>query len=590
MQRGQTTKAELALGLALDLWDGSRLDQAVRISKFELSEELFLSKPVGGGRWPRDRPLSMPSDAAATESPFSNPRGSKRGACDRCRGQKLRCLREDQSQDSHQAPCVRCFKAGATCSFGTPKRAGRPSTSHAASPQQRRGNGGGIQKEGGMASRPALNTRGHSGFSDNHADGGQNRRGPGGRGSGRLFGENTADQESEGETEGTTLAHALSPSSLHDTSSILGGDNFDFPAFSASSTATLPWPDETLPSFYNNDAGEASGFDPYGPKYSWAFHSYQAQPMDIQIPSASPMSNEEKIRDAAVNAYETPAQTYSTNSQLFGASDEAMDLDLPSQSARTAPFNPTEALNSRPDRAQDWHGERGRVSASFGMSSTAQSAPSKDLPGKEAAIRPNKENLSVTEFQHRRMQELSELAMDLYAQLAANDPKNHQPTSSATATAFQDQLVGSVLKSSNTFLTLLTSFSEPTAPSSLPSRPPPSTPLINHNDSTCNSSDSGTSPSASVLDQDDPAMDEAVRRPHRRLSAGSSDDSKPPPTIDMTTVLQLLTCYMRIIHLHSIMHAHILDYLLAFLPPATRHVDSVSPRLPRHAGRRRLVG
>jgi len=524
--------------------------------------------------------MSTPEAAATTEASISNPHGSKRGACDRCRGQKLRCLRDDQSQASLQATCVRCFKAGATCSFGIPKRAGRPPGSNTPSPQQWRGNAVGKPKKGGMASRPTVNTSGYSGFFDGKEDEGQPRRGTGGRGSGRLLGENTPDQESEGETEHTTPLHALSPSSLHDTSNILGAVNFDYPAFSGSSTATLPWPDETLPSFYNNDAGEASGLEPFGPKYSWAFHHYQAQPMDIQLPTASPISIDEQSRDAGVNAYRTPAQTYSTNTQISGASDQAMDLDLPSRSAHTAPFNPAMALNARPGRARDRDRERTRVSASFGISSTAKSALFKDLLAeKQAGIKFDEKALSVNDIQHRRIQELSELAMDLYAQLAVNDAENHQPTSGATATAFQDQLVGSVLKSSNTFLTLLTSFSAPATPSST-FPPPPPTPSTDPNNSICSSSDSGASPSASALNYDDPAMDEPVPHPHHTLPASSSEDSRPPPQTDMTTVLQLLTCYIRIIYLHSIMHARILDYMLAFLPHTAQHVDSVPPVFP----------
>ncbi|MCJ1271054.1 hypothetical protein MMC22_010953 [Lobaria immixta] len=480
--------------------------------------------------------MSTPEDITTNRVSIPNPRGSKRGACDRCRGQKLRCLREDQSQDSPQATCVRCFKAGAICSYGIARRAGRSPGSSAPSPQQPRGNGVGKPKKGGMASRPTVNTSDHNAFFDSKADGRQDRRGAGGLGSGEF----TADQASEGEIEDTTPVHALSPLSLHDTSNIFGGVNLDFPAFSASSTATLSWPEETLPPFSNNDAGEASALEPFGSKCSWAFHHYQAQPIDIQRPTTSRVSNNKQSGDMGANAYGIPAQTCSTNAQISGASDEAMDLDLPSSTANFALF--------------------------------------KELAEKEVGIKIDENPLSVSEVQHRRMQELSELAMDLYAQLAAHDPENHQPTSGAIATTFQDQLVGSVLKSSNTFLTLLTSFSTPAAPSS-PFAPPP-TPSTSHNNSTCSSSDSGASPPASALDYDDPAMDEPAQHPHCKLPAGSSDDSKLPPQTDITTVLQLLTCYIRIIHLHSIMYARILDYMLAFLQHTTQHVDSVPPIFP----------
>lgn len=421
--------------------------------------------------------MSTSEGAATSQRSIENPHGSKRGACDRCRGQKLRCLREDQSQNSPQATCIRCFKAGATCSYGVIKRAGRCPGSKAPSPQERRENGGGKPKKGGMASRPTVSTSGHGAFFHNKAGGGQDWPGTGGQGSGRLLGEYSTDQESEGETEDITATHALSPFSLHDTSNILGG--VDFPILSPSSTAALPWPNEVLPPFSINDA-EASGLEPFAFNYGWAFN---------QRPTCSP-NNDEQPRDVGANAYGTHAQTCSTE--------------------------------------------------------------------KEAGIKFDGKAHSVYQIQHRRMQELSELAMDLYAQLADNDPEIHQPTSDATATTFQDQFIGSVLKSSNTFLTLLISFSAPSMNST---------------------SHSSASPS-SALDYDNPAIVELMQHPSSKRPAGIPDDSKQPTPIDMTTVLQLLTCHIRILHLHSIMHARILDYMLASLQHTAQHVDSVPPIFP----------
>lgn len=371
------------------------------------------------------------------------------------------------------------------------------------------------------------------------------------------------DQDSDGKTGGMIPNPALSPLSLHDTDG-LSGVNFDFPSFFASSsTATLPWPDEIMPTFFN-DAGEASSLESFSPKYSRAFHTYQTQPMDIQIPYASPISNDEQSKDVAFSACGTPTQTYSTNAQISRPPDEAMDLELPTENVHTAASNPTMALTRHMDR------DGTQVSASSGGGSTASSALLKDLAEKEARINYDEKTVSVNGFQQRRMQELSEFAMELYAQLAANDPQKHQPASSMTVTSFQDQLedaVGSVLKSSNTFLTLLTSFSTPTMPSS-PLFPPPPTLPTNHDNSTCSSSDSGVSPSSSIPNHDDPAQH--LRPKH---SASRSDDPRSPPSIDMAIVLQLLTCYMHIIHLHSIMHARILDYM-------TQHVDAIPPVFP----------
>lgn len=45
-------------------------------------------------------------------------------ACDRCRGQKLRCLRVGRSQNDEA--CARCQRAGALCVTSSPRRLGRP--------------------------------------------------------------------------------------------------------------------------------------------------------------------------------------------------------------------------------------------------------------------------------------------------------------------------------------------------------------------------------------------------------------------------------------------------------------------------------
>ena len=307
-------------------------------------------------------------------SKLPNPRPNKRGACDRCRGQKLRCLRDDQSRDSSQAPCVRCFKAGAICSYGIPKRAGRPPATHVShahvpsSQQQTKRNRGKKTKGSGIASRSILNTNGHhlTNFSNCQANGGRLRRGTDGQASGRLFQEtkkDTPDQESEEETDflETSPVGELSPSPLQITTTHLGGANFHFPVYFESANATLPWPDGNLSTFYNNDAGQTLGLEPFGPKYSWASRSYQAQGMDIQMPAVLPMSNDAQSKDMGTHVYGTTAQTYSTNGQMSGASDEAIDIDFLSSNAHTELFSPMETVQARPDLVRD--SDRSRAAA-----------------------------------------------------------------------------------------------------------------------------------------------------------------------------------------------------------------------------------
>ena len=97
--------------------------------------------PVSNGGFESSSPAFFRSKEMLISQldPFmANSRNSKRGACDRCRGQKLRCQPGGQSQDGATATCARCQRAGTACSYGIGKRPGRPSASSAAGAQPRR--------------------------------------------------------------------------------------------------------------------------------------------------------------------------------------------------------------------------------------------------------------------------------------------------------------------------------------------------------------------------------------------------------------------------------------------------------------------
>ena len=61
----------------------------------------------------------------------------RRFACDRCRGQKLRCLRDDVNQDS----CKRCCRAKVVCVSSSPLRMGRPARAAESTAAGRRSGG-----------------------------------------------------------------------------------------------------------------------------------------------------------------------------------------------------------------------------------------------------------------------------------------------------------------------------------------------------------------------------------------------------------------------------------------------------------------
>ena len=510
----------------------------------------------------------------STSAPLNlGPSAGKRAACDRCRGQKLRCIRDDQNSNSPQATCIRCFKAGATCSYDTGKRVGRSTACKSSAPQERRGNGHRISKVSGIASRSNGNPSGQSGYLDSKAGTWQDQHGSGNPSGGPE--EYTADQESERETEDTTPTYAQSPSSLHDSSNVLSEIDLDYSATSTSSTATLAWSDEIMTPFSYQDAEEASGFEPFGSKYGWAFHNNRAQPMDIQIPN----SNGEQHIDMGVRPYGIPAQYCPKDTLVAGLPDEAMDVELLTTSAHATSFDPTNAVNARSCRDRDGHRESAQFPQSSRMNVPASSSLLNDFAETEAEIKLDKESLSMDEMQHQLMQELSKLAMDLYAQLATSDPENHQPTSGGTVTAFQDHFIGSVLRSSDTFLTLLSSFSTPVTRSSSSSSLH-SASSASHRTTFYDFSDSGTSTSSLASEFNDEGMNETVQPSYSKRPAGNSDELEPPTPIDMATVLQLLTCYIRIVHLHSIMHARMLDYMSAFLQHNTQHVELIPPVFP----------
>ena len=455
---------------------------------------------------------------------------------------------------------------------------GRSLASKTSTPQERRGNGHRVSKVSGATLRSNANPNGQTGYLESKAGTPQDQHGSGNPSSNQLSEDYAADLESEREPEDTAPIYAQSPLSLHDSSNVLSEVDLDFPACTTSSTATLPWPDEIMTPFSYPDAEEASGFEPFGSKYGWAFHNNQAQPMDIQVPNTSPNSEGEKHRDMSVNTIGTSAQFCSKDAQIAGLTDEAMDVDLLTTGAHTA-FHPTNAVDARPCRDGDEHREWAHLSESSGLNAPANPVLFNDMVKAEAEIKLGKESLSVDGIQHRLMQELSKLAMDLYAQLATNDPENHQLTSGGTATAFQDHLIGSVLKSSDTFLTLLGSFSTPTRRSSSFSSFHFAS-STSYKPTIYDSSDSGTSTPSLASNMNDHGNNELVQHSCSKRPAGSSAELGPPPPIDMATVLQLLTCYIRIVHLHSIMHARMLDYMSTFLQHNTQRVELIPPVFP----------
>ena len=470
--------------------------------------------------------------------------GRKRGACDRCRGQKLRCISHSHSQDPSDTRCVRCAKAGADCTTAAPGRAGRPRTSPFSSLEEQKGKINRRNQNNRVASRVDFDAYRNGARVDSSTDGWR-----------KILQGNSVDGESSGNTDVMTPNHVTSSLPMHDSSDALGRVNLEVPA--------SLWSVETLPHPFHDDAGEVLDFAPLGLEFTGGFHDYHAQHTVTQALTASPTRDLGHFRDGSVDANETPAQR---------PSNEVMDIDMPDKSTLRAPLK---TPNPRPPRASNQNREEARMSVSSIMGSTADIALSMNSTREMTGTTLNEESLS--EVRHRRTQKLAELAVDLHAQVVNIDSDNRLHDSTVTATALRDQLVGSVLKSSITFSTLLDSFSTSTAtPSpSFTSSPTNFATFNNHDNLNSTFSDSDISASASSIEI--PVVNEAMHHPCDDPSTSCSDDPKASPSIDITIILQLVICYIHIIHLHSVMYSRILDYSVAFPPHCAHHLDPVFP-------------
>ena len=315
------------------------------------------------------------------------------------------------------------------------------------------------------------------------------------------------------------------------------------------------WFNETLSPLRRSDAEVTTALDPFDPGYGWPLENDSG----IQIPKSASGDGYKQFLDGSVDAFE--AQTTSAHSFTFDSPNEAMDFDYINPATHLARSQPMKTSKARHPEVGD--SETGKRQVYREASSIDTPAPPQGFLGRHAG----KDNEKL-ERNHRRIQELSELAMDLYRQLPVRDTENQTSIPGAAGTTFQHDLVGSVLKSSKTFVTVLSYFPESNAPSS----PAPSPSASRQNLASSPSDREGSSPLAPCRDEQDSVMSKDENRP-----SGCSDSGPA----DLTTVLELLACYMRLIHLHSVMHSHFLEYLLNCLPSRIdQSNDPIPPVFP----------
>lgn len=160
---------------------------------------------------------------------------------------------------------------------------------------------------------------------------------------------------------------------------------------------------------------------------------------------------------------------------------------------------------------------------------------------------------SQSDIQHRRMQELSELAMTLYSQVVETGSREE----AAPAHNLLHDLTGKVLKSSVKFLRLLTSSYLTKAAQS--SSHPPQESSTEEDISPAEASDFRFSPSCDTL-LTTPAWERSTSQDCSSTLCSGMDEAKPQQ-VDMTEVFSLLTCYIRILNLHSRLYSQFSDFL-----------------------------
>ena len=348
---------------------------------------------------------------------------------------------------------------------------------------------------------------------------------------------------------GEHLARSSNPSSMCESSNISNVEPLLFSAaYLATSNANLPWADEGITAFY--DGGDPSDLEPFGPEYTWPFPQTQTRTQDMEnrIPDPSPTRKDRQAQDTGINENNTML-SHIRRSNLERALSPCLATGRTMDSGSADSFE-SFSIQELHGKAQDTEMEAPTNLGIF----TPKSASLKDFVDKGEL--PFDNSFSVDEAQHRRMQELSDLGMNLYSQLNANGDTFGSP-------GLQSHFVGTVINSSATFLALLTSF-YPLTQSTMKR-------------SVFGTSDGRGSPSEASEFGDFTTDGRGQSHPWNRSVASSAcqDDSKPVPA-DMTTIFALLTCYIRIIHLHSILYSRIYDHLTA----SPRKGASVPPVFP----------
>ena len=457
------------------------------------------------------------ADAVDGSSSTRNTQG-KRAACDRCRGQKLRCLRESRGGNADSSKCIRCNTAGAVCSFSDSKRAGRPPASTSADSTARRGRA--KQAHVAHSSMKARHVEVNKGSQESIRDSRQKDGGNHLPLSGTSLNEEGDMDIGQISPADELLTQPLNPTSIPDTT-------WD-------TITDLPWIDEGVAAFY--DRGNLNNLDTFVNEFGWSLPASSMGSQLNQVPTST------LINHNPLNVPLIPP-------------DEVMSEPPPLTFASKS-FDPT--LSG--DREKDL------------MDFSTMNFGIKPKELHELEIKNPTELPLVSNDAHQwRTQELSELSMSLYSQLIANE-EYYQAQVLNGHLGPRENYVGNILKSSFAFLDILLSF----YPSSSIKRSPSKTSVFESSDGDISPSEASNYSDFSDFGASTGASDRSSNgqwkhntstavpstNPSKNNSTMCKEDSRPI-TADMPTIFQLLTCYIRIVHLHSIFYTQVHDCIIA---------------------------
>ena len=318
--------------------------------------------------------------------------------------------------------------------------------------------------------------------------------------------------------------------------------------------ADIPWIDDGMSVSYDPEiSANSTSLDTFIQGYNWSLPACSSDGQFSQIEPSSfvnnPMAGHVKVGHDLMS--DTPSSTFA---------GKALD--------------PRIFLKNREG------GEGSTNSNLMDLRPKSENAP------KKSGILSSELSLSGRGDHYQRMQELYELGMKLNTQVFGNE--DYLQTQLSTNSAIPcEQFVGDILKSSVTFLKILRSFYSPATVSH-------SIPITSGFDS-C---DGEISPSeaSTFSDFSDIATTTTTTtatsvgncsQNHQGKQVGPSTshpqcknnvENFKPVTADMTTILQLLTCYIRIIHLHSIFYTQVHDCLTA--PLTHKQQNPLPPIIP----------